>query len=87
MEIAVAGTGNPVFSGVLAGARPPDGGAFWLPLEFIAAVDAEGLVGPLALAKPSNIDAINRYFEDYLSGTFRVGERLAPGFYRIWVGP
>ena len=87
VEIAVAGTGNPVFSGILEGAHPPDGGAFWLPLEFIAAVDAEGLVGPLALAKPSNLDDINRYFADYLSGTFRVGERLAPGFYRIWVGP
>jgi hypothetical protein len=87
VEIAAAGTGERVFSGVLAGAHPPDGGALWQPLEFIAAVDAKGLVGPLALAEPSNVDAINGYFDDYLTVTFRVGERLAPGFYRIWVGP
>jgi len=87
VEIAAAGTGVRIFSGILAGAHPPGGGALWQPLEFIAAVDAEGLVGPLALAEPSNVDAINGYFDDYLSHTFRVGERLSPGFYRIRVGP
>ena len=35
----------------------------------------------------SDVDAVDAYFERYLTDTFRVGDRLAPGFYRIRVGP
>jgi len=85
VEIAAAGTGAPVLSGVLAGAHPPEG-VLWRPLAFIAAVDAAGLVGRLVLAEPSDVDAINVYFERFLTQTFRVGKRLDPGFYVIRVG-
>jgi len=86
LEIAAAGTGEPVLSAILADAHPPEG-VFWRPLEFIAAVDAAGLVGPLVLSVPSSSDSVNAYFEGYLAQTFRVGERLAPGFYHLRVEP
>jgi hypothetical protein len=86
VEIVAAGTGAPVLSAPLPGAHPPDGAA-WQPLEFIAAVDAAGLVGPLVLTLRSDEDAVDSYFKRYLTETFRVGDRLPPGFYRIRVGP
>jgi hypothetical protein len=58
----------------------------WEPLEFMAAVDAAGLVRPLVAAARSGT-AADSFFLGYLSGNFRIGDRLAPGFYRIWVGP
>jgi hypothetical protein len=58
----------------------------WEPLEFMAAVDAAGLVRPLVAAARSGT-AADSFFLGYLSGDFRIGDRLAPGFYRIWVGP
>ena len=58
----------------------------WEPLEFMAAVDAAGLVRPLVATARSGT-AADSFFLGYLSRDFRIGERLAPGFYRIWVGP
>lgn len=86
VQIVAAGTGAPILALPLAGARPPEG-VFWRPLEFLAEVDAAGLVGSLVLSGPSNVDSVNAYFQDYLTRVFRVGDRLAPGFYHIWVGP
>ena len=68
-------------------ARPPSERP-WQPFEFLAAVDPAGLVGPLVIVEPrSGVEEVDRYFQDYLVRTIRVGERLAPGFYRISVGP
>ena len=58
----------------------------WEPLEFMAAVDAAGLVWPLVPTARSGT-AADSFFLGYLSRDFRIGDRLAPGFYRIWVGP
>jgi hypothetical protein len=58
----------------------------WEPLEFMAAVDAAGLVRPLVATARSGT-AADSFFLGYLSRDFRIGDRLAPGFYRIWVGP
>jgi hypothetical protein len=70
-----------------ADARPP-GDRPWQPFEFLAAVDPAGLVGPLVIVEPrSGVEEVDRYFQDYLVQTVRVGERLKPGFYRISVGP
>jgi len=68
-------------------ARPPGGGRAWKPMEFVAAVDAAGLVGPLVPAVRSGVEDVDNFFQNYLARTLRVGERLAPGFYRICVGP
>ena len=69
----------------------------WQPLEFMAAVDPAGLVGPLmptvrSVTPPDNaflqLDAETvQWLEKYLAQKLRVGEKLPPGFYRICVGP
>lgn len=86
VEIMEAGSGRSVLEMPLAGARPP-ASTPWQPMEFIAAVDPAGLVGPLVPTKGSGVDDVDAYFGRYLADTIRVGQRLAPGFYRIVVGP
>lgn len=88
VEIVAAGTGQRVFARALTGLppgvadAPPEGGAW----EFMAAVDAAGLVGTLVPTVRSGTPA-DGYFLNYLVRTLRIGERLSPGFYRISVGP
>lgn len=86
VEIVVAADGRRVLSQPLADAAPP-GTAGWQPMEFLVAVDATGLVGPPILTESSRVAAVDGYFQNYLVKTLHAGERLAPGFYRICVGP
>jgi hypothetical protein len=86
VEIVADGTGQAVLRQALLDARPPGGGA-WQPLEFLAHVNTMGLVGTLALTRRSGVEGVDDYFQRYLVQTLRVGQRLAPGFYRISVGP
>jgi hypothetical protein len=86
VAIVDAGTGRSVLEMTLADAHPP-AAAQWRPMEFIAAVDPSGLVGPLVPTSRSGADDVDTYFGHYLADTLRVGQRLAPGFYRITVGP
>lgn len=80
---------------VLQVTLPPDtsgpialrGPVAWKPLEFVAAVDAAGLTGPLVLTRGSGVEEIDNHFRNFLAGAFRLGDRLPPGFYRIVVGP
>jgi len=87
VEILDAGTGRMVYGGAVVDARPPATAMPWEPMEFLAAVDAAGLVGPLVPTTRSGVDEVDSYFSRYLAETLRVGQRLAPGFYRISVGP
>jgi hypothetical protein len=86
VEIVDAGNGKTVFGQAVADAHPPSS-APWKPMEFIAAVDTAGLVGPLVPTVRSTDADVDDYFGRYLAETLRVGQRLAPGFYRISVGP
>ena len=56
-------------------------------MEFLIAVDAMGLVGPPILTESSRVAAVDGYFQIYLVKTLHAGERLAPGFYRVCIGP
>ena len=87
VEIRSASGGQSVFARSLAESARPPGNSPWQPLEFVAAVDAAGLVGPLVLTTRSGVDEVDAFFQNYLARTLRVGERLAPGFYRISIGP
>jgi hypothetical protein len=87
VEILDARTGRSVFGRPVNDAKPPVSARPWDPMEFVAAVDAAGLVGPLVPTARSGVDEIDAYFGHYLADTLRVGQRLAPGFYRIVVGP
>lgn len=88
VEVVAAGSGQPIFTQALTNLpptmadSPPEGGAW----EFMAAVDAAGLVGTLVQTIRSGT-AADGFFLNYLVQNLRVGERLAPGFYRISVGP
>jgi hypothetical protein len=87
VEIVDASTGRRVFGSAVTNAHPPRTPMPWQPMEFVAAVDAAGLVGPVVPTARSGVDEIDVYFGRYLAETLRVGQRLAPGFYRIIVGP
>lgn len=57
------------------------------PIEFIVAVSAAGVIGEPVLASGSGWDEVDAFFRTYLVKTFRVGERLNPGQYRVFIGP
>lgn len=94
VDIVAVGTGQVALrpqamarvEAIAAGARPPSGRP-WHAMEFFAAVDAGGLLAPLTITKLSGVEEVDAYFQNFLARTIRVGERLAPGFYRISVGP
>lgn len=86
VEVLAAGNGQRVLAQSLPDASPP-GGLTWRPMEFLVAVDAMGLVGPPILTESSQVAEVDGYFQNYLVKTLHTGERLAPGFYRICVGP
>lgn len=67
-------------------ARPPTE-KMWRPMEFAAAIEPAGLVGSLVVTERSDAEEVERHFRNYLAQTFRIGERLPPGFYRVVVGP
>jgi hypothetical protein len=85
VEITAAGNGQRMPTLTVDTAGIPAGN--WRPLEFLVAVDAAGLVGPPVLTAQSGVEEVDSYFQNLLAKTLRVGERLAPGAYRICVGP
>lgn len=86
VEIVAEGTGRTVLRQALTDAKPPGEGV-WEPMEFLVAVDPAGLVGGVSVTKRSGVEGVDNYFQRYLAQTFRVGQRLAPGIYRISLGP
>jgi len=87
VEIVESGSGRLVYGAPAYDARPPAASVPWEPMEFMAAVDAAGLVGSLVPTGRSGVDEVDAYFARYLADTLHVGQRLGPGFYRISVGP
>ncbi|MDP1580504.1 MAG: hypothetical protein Q8M02_09515 [Candidatus Didemnitutus sp.] len=61
--------------------------ADFAPLEFVVAIGASGITGGPLLAAGSGRDEIDLFFRDYLAKTLRIGSVLAPGRYRITIGP
>lgn len=57
------------------------------PMEFLAVVSSAGLVGEPILVTGSGWEEVDSFFRSYLVKSFRLGERLNPGRYRILVGP
>jgi hypothetical protein len=85
IEILESRNGRRLLSQPLGDANPPD--RAWQPMEFLVAVDAMGLVGPPVLTESSRVAAVDGYFQNYLVKTLHAGQRLAPGFYRVCIGP
>lgn len=86
LEVLHAKGGRRALATALVEAEPPKA-AVWGPLEFLATVDAAGLTGPLVLTAHSGVEDVDAYFQKYLTQNLAVGARLAPGLYRIRVGP
>jgi len=87
VEIVALGTGRKVLALELpAEVRPPTD-SLWAPVEFLAGVDPAGLIAPLKLTTRSGVEEVDSFFRHYLASTFRLGERLTPGFYRVVVAP
>lgn len=86
LEIVAEGTGRKVLNRALPDAAPPAENG-WQSMEFLVGVDDAGLIATLEPTKLSGSVEVDRYFQRYLAQTLRAGQRLAPGFYRITVGP
>jgi hypothetical protein len=88
VEVRRVDTGAMVFTGTLDEAvLVPAGQRDWQPAEYLVAVTAAGLLGRPVDTASSEIEAVDAFFRDYLGKTLHLGERLAPGMYRVVVGP
>jgi hypothetical protein len=66
--------------------RPPAEGT-WEPLEFLVGVDPAGIINTPVLTESSRVAAVDAFFQTYAVKQLHLGERLAPGIYRISIGP
>ncbi len=87
VEVVAVATGGRVLAESLPLALGPVGGKEWEPMELFAAVDAAGLAAPLIVTEGSRVEEVDAHFRKILASSFRIGDRLPPGFYRIVVGP
>jgi hypothetical protein len=69
----------------LAGAVPPR--TDFPPLEFLVLVGSAGLIGEPVIAQSSGSEDVDGFFLQFLTRTARLGAVLAPGRYRVTVGP
>ena len=87
LEVLAAGTGERVLAVELPETFAPPAGKTWEPLELLAIVDVAGLAAPLVVTESSRVEEVDVHFRRQLRQVFRLGERLAPGVYRVVVGP
>jgi hypothetical protein len=87
VEVVSAETGLRVYGEVLPAEALVPGDKPWAPLEFLARIDAVGLAAPLVVTTTSGVEEIDAHFKKFLGKTYRIGERLPPGFYRVIVAP
>lgn len=76
---------KPLIEQALVGLAIPR--ADFSPIEFIVAISAAGVVGDPVLASGSGWEEVDAFFRGYLVKTFRLGQRLSPGQYRVSIGP
>ena len=87
LEVTLLATGRVVFAQPLPLDAKPATDQPWKPAEFSAVVDATGLVAPLSTVSSSRLEEVDNHFKNYLARTYRIGDRLRPGLYRVTVGP
>lgn len=89
LEIVKIADGNMVIAEMLSGLAVP--GLDFVPMEFLVVVSSAGIVGDLVQMPGSVMGEVDEkadaFFRSYLVKTFRLGERLNPGRYRVVVGP
>ncbi|MBI5689153.1 MAG: hypothetical protein HZC55_03575 [Verrucomicrobia bacterium] len=87
LEVVAVSTGRTVLAEPLPASMAAPAGKPWEPLELFATIDAAGLAAPLVVTEGSRVEDVDVHFKKALAQTYRIGERLSPGFYRIVVGP
>lgn len=85
LEIRGFTDSKPIMAQALNGITPPR--LEYAPLEFLVLVSSAGVVGEPVLTSGSGWEEVDTFFRSYLVKTFRLGERLNPGRYRVLVGP
>lgn len=84
VEVTRLGEMENVIAQSLAGIQPPRDD--YSPMEFLVVVGPAGLIGEPILTSGSGSDEVDSFFRGYLSRSYHLGERLAPGHYRVIVG-
>lgn len=84
LEVRGLDSSDLIISYQLSGISPPR--ADIAPIEFLVVVGRAGLIGEPILTSGSGWDEVDSFFSNYLVKTYRLGERLHPGRYRVVVG-
>ncbi len=84
IEVRELKNGETIIIQQLSGITPPR--ADFAPMEFLVAVGRSGLIGEPVLTSGSGWDEVDNFFRAYLIKSYRLGERLRPGQYRVSVG-
>lgn len=85
LEVNGLADGKSIVSEALNGVNLP--GPDYAPLEFLVVISSAGVIGQPVLISGSGREGIDGFFSSYLVKTFRLGERLMPGRYRVLIGP
>lgn len=84
LEVRALNNMNAIVSQPLSGITPPRND--FVPVEFLIVVGPSGLIGEPILTSGSGWDEVDNFFRSYLVKSYRLGERLHPGRYRVLVG-
>lgn len=84
LEIRRLGDNEYVVYQSIMGVKPPR--MDHAPVEFLIVVGSGGIIGEPILTSGSGWDEVDSFFRAFLVRSYHVGERLAPGRYRVVVG-
>jgi hypothetical protein len=84
VEVRDLRNGNLIIDQSLTGISPPR--ADFAPVEFLVTVSSAGVISDPVLTTTSEGEDVDNFFRDYLIRSYRLGERLLPGRYRVLVG-
>jgi hypothetical protein len=84
LEVVRVGSQEVIISQSLTGIQAPR--SDYSPMEFLIVVGPGGLIGEPILTSGSGWDEVDGFYRTYLKRTYHLGERLAPGHYRVVVG-
>ncbi len=84
LEVSDLKTGDVIISQPLIGLNAPR--PDFAPMEFLVVVGSAGVVGDPFLMSGSGGEEMDNFLRSYLVKSYRLGERLRPGRYRVLVG-
>lgn len=84
VEVRDLESGKLIIDQSITGISPPR--PDFAPVEFLVTVSSGGIVGDPVLTSTSEGEDVDNFFRDYLVRSYRLGERLLPGRYRVLVG-